>query len=342
MDIKGRVWQVGTGSNQRSYGDLFLKYDLMAIGPGDEGLFNEKNYSKYGDIKNSIRRFYHSAKKGDIVVARLGTAKIIAVGVIADDHPMILEEFADVDDYHIQHTRRVRWFPNAGTRFLPRTLGAQVRTFASVNNFQVLRWIRQLKVSSKQLERKLKALPKTSISLTDEEVKRQLIAQGFSKERAKMVVSALKSIRKIGEWYGKREKLGEWPSEQETITHIVIPFLRALDWTHKETTIEWRNIDIALFRRITRKDSFLSCIIETKAKGSSVFEHLNQVSKYARAKGREHCGSLIITDGLRYACFRKQSTGFKLKAYLNILRMRQKYPLYECAGAVEAIKGMVK
>lgn len=123
---------------------------------------------------------------------------------------------------------------------------------------------------------------------------------------------------------------------------MVIPLLRALGWTHKEAAVEWRNIDIVLFRRIVRKDSFLSCTIETKCKGSSVFDPVNQASCYARAKGREQCSSIIITDGLRYTYLRKHGTEFKLKAYLNILRMQQRYPLYGCAGAVEAIMGMGK
>lgn len=170
MDIKN-VWQVCAGSNERSYGSIFLKYDLMALAPGDNGLFNESKYSKYGDIiRNSIRRFYHSAKKGDIVLARLGTGSITAVGVIADDYPVILEEFGDVDGYHLQHTRRVRWFTHTSKEFSPRTLGIQVMTFASVNNPEVLRWIRRLKILPRQLERKFKALPKELVSLTDNKV----------------------------------------------------------------------------------------------------------------------------------------------------------------------------
>ncbi|MDD5281477.1 MAG: hypothetical protein PHC37_02090 [Candidatus Omnitrophica bacterium] len=348
MDIEKRnVWQVGTGSHERSYGDIFLKYDVMAVGPGDRGLYNEKVYSHYGDIKNSIRRFYQNAKKGDLVVLRLGTGQVLALGEIADDGPVINEEFGDIDDYHLQHVRRVRWFPCTAKGFPVRTLGGQVRTFAGVNTSSVLRWIERVRVSPKALHRKLRHLPKPSVSLSSQELKRELIAAGLTVELTNKVVARLNSLRMIAQWYQDEEKrLGKRPSEHETIAYMVIPFLQSLGWARENAAIEWNGIDIALFDRLPSKDAFLRYIVEAKVFRSSVFKPFEQAADYARVKGREHCKRLIVTDGIRYTYFKKQSGGFspqvRPQAYLNILHMRKHYPLYGCGGAVEAIIGMVK
>jgi hypothetical protein len=344
MDTEKRnVWQVGTGSHERSYGDIFLKYDTMAVGPGDKGPYNEKIYSPYGDVSNSLRRFYQNAKKGDLVVLRLGTGQVLALGEIEDDGPVMNEEFGDIDDYHLQHVRRVKWFPNTKKNFPIRTLGGQVRTFAGVKAPSVLRWIERVRVPSKALHRKLKHLPKPSVSLSLQELKRGLIAAGLSMERANKVVTRLNSLRGIAQWYQDEEKrLGKRPSEHETIAYMAIPFLQSLSWMRENAAIEWNGIDVALFDRLPSKDAFLRCVVEAKAFGSSVFKPFEQAADYARVKGREYCKRLIVTDGIRYMYFKKQGGEFKPQAYLNILRMRKHYPLYACGGAVEAIMGMAK
>jgi hypothetical protein len=340
---KRNVWQVGTGSHERSYGDIFLKFSVMAVGPGDRGPYNEKIYSRYGGISNSLRRFYQNAKKGDLVVLRLGTGQVLALGEIADGGPVMNEEFGDIDDYHLQHVRRVRWFPNTAKKFPIRTLGGQVRTFARVNASSVLRWIGRVKVSPKALHRELKHLPKPSVSFSSQGLKKELISAGLSVERANKVVTSLNTLRTTAQWYQDEEKrLGKRPSEHETIAYMVIPFLQSLGWARENAAIEWNGIDVALFDRLPSKDAFLRCVVEAKAFGSSVFRPFEQAVDYARVKGREHCKRLIVTDGIRYTYFKKQGEEFKPQAYLNILRMRKHYPLYDCGGAVEAIIGMVK
>ena len=80
MKLDGKeLWQVGAGDTERSYYEVCLKYDVMMMGPS-LGPFDEQKYGHLGDIKNSIRRFYNEAKKGHIVLLRLGTGKICAVG----------------------------------------------------------------------------------------------------------------------------------------------------------------------------------------------------------------------------------------------------------------------
>jgi hypothetical protein len=94
MDLTGRtLWQVGAGDTDRSYGDLCIKHDVMIVGPGDPGSYEEKLYAKY----DSVRRFCKEARRNDIVLLRLGTGEVLAAGEIADDCATWLDTFGDVD-----------------------------------------------------------------------------------------------------------------------------------------------------------------------------------------------------------------------------------------------------
>ena len=94
MDLTGRtLWQVGAGDTDRSYGDLCIKHDVMIVGPGDPGSYEEKLYAKY----DSVRRFCKEARRNDIVLLRLGTGEVLAAGKIADDCATWLDTFGDVD-----------------------------------------------------------------------------------------------------------------------------------------------------------------------------------------------------------------------------------------------------
>ena len=47
-----------------------------------------------------------------------------------------------------------------------------------------------------------------------------------------------------------------------------------------------------------------------------------------------------MTDGLRYGVFTRAGTDFLPYAYLNLTRLRNEYPIYDCKGAKEAILAM--
>jgi len=344
MDIKNKnLWQVGAGDTERSYGELCIEFDVMAIGPGDPGPFDEGKYSYLGDIKNSIRRFYREAQRDDTVLLRLGTGQILAVGVIVDDKPTWMEEFGDIDGWDLQHVRRVRWFPDTKKDFPAKTLGGQVRTFANVSVPAVRNWVEQLKISKEACERPLATLPETSAFLNDEELGHQLFLEGLPSEYIDNMTSVLKSIRRVATWYWNKEKRPKGrPSEHETVSYLVMPLLFALGWSHQTAAIEWNGIDIALFERMPPEDVTLTCVVEAKSLDKSVFSPLGQAKNYASGNGRDYCKRLVVTDGIRYTYFKREKADFELHAYLNILRMRKQYPLYKCGGAVEAVIGMAR
>lgn len=344
MDLKGRtLWQVGAGDTDRSYGHICIDYDVMIAGPGEPGAYEESRYAHLGDIRNSLRRFCREARGGDIVLLRLGTGDVLAVGEIVGDAAEWLDAFADVDGWDLQHVRRVRWFPNTRNTFPPRTLGGQVRTFAAVNVEAVKVWVEGLEISEAHRDRELAPVPTAGTALDPAELGRRLFIEGLPSEYVDKLMATFSSLQRVASWYGNETKRPEGrPSEHETICYLVVPFLLSLGWSQQTAAIQWNYVDVALFGGMPPTNSTLACVVEAKLLGKSVFSPLGQAREYALRPGRERCDRLIVTDGIRYALHRRSGDAFDLKAYLNILRVRDYYAVLGCGGAVDAVLGMAR
>jgi len=345
MNLHGKtVWQIGAGDTERRYGDLCLRHDVMIMGPGSPGRYTPERYAQSGDIQFSLRRFCREAAEGDIVVLRLGTCSVLAVGEIADAEPAWSEAFGDVDGWDLQHVRRVRWFSNTQRKFATETLGRRVRTFTRTSAPDIRSWMESLDIAASEFERPLAEMPDVPQPLQIEGLAPLLFIEGLPSTYIDNLTTVLQSITRIAEWYWNEQKMPKGrPSESETVTYMVTPVLFSLGWSHQTAAIEWQNVDVALFDRMPPDDSSLSCVVEAKPLKSSVFSPAGQARNYAAREGRENCKRLVVTDGIRYALFRrKRSAEFDLQAYWNILRMVRSNPLYRCGGAVEAIIGMAK
>lgn len=344
MDLTGKtLWQVGAGDTDRSYGHLCINFDVMIAGPGDPGAYEESRYAHLGDIRNSLRRFCKEARRGDVVLLRLGTGDVLAVGEVADDAAEWLDAFADVDGWDLQHVRRVRWFPNTANTFPPRTLGGQVRTFAAVNVEAVRAWVESLEIPEGDRNRELAPLQAAGASIDPTELGRRLFIEGLPSEHVDKLMATFSSLQRVASWYGNETKRPEGrPSEQETICYLVIPLLLSLGWSQQTAAVQWNYVDVALFGGMPPTDSSLACVVEAKLLGRSVFSPFGQAREYSLRPGRESCDKLIVTDGIRYALHRRSGNTFNLEAYLNILSMRDRYPILGCGGAVHAVLGMAR
>lgn len=330
MDLAGRtLWQVGAGDTERSYGDICINFDVMLAG--------------HGDIEGSVRRFCNEAKRGDIVLLRLGTSDILAVGEIADDAHQSLEAFGDVDGWDVRNVRRVCWFPNTAKQFPSKTLGGQVRTFASVNVDAVRSWVQSLSVPDTDCGRELKELPLAGTVLDPAELAKQLFIEGLPSEHVDKLTATFASLQRVASWYWNETKRPAGrPSEQETVAYLVVPLLLSLGWSQQTAAIQWNYIDVALFRAMPPADATLACVVEAKHLDKSVFSPVGKACDYALRPGREKCDRLIVTDGIRYALHRREADNFVLDAYLNVLNPRERYPVYQCKGAVDALLGMAR
>ena len=94
---------------------------------------------------------------------------------------------------------------------------------------------------------------------------------------------------------------GEPPSEDELIVHFVVPFLRALGWPPERIAVQWRHIDVAVFRALPRTPENCHLVIEAKRLGAGVEGALDQAKRYVEALGLPR--DVIVTDGIRYRMY---------------------------------------
>lgn len=333
------LWQVAAGNTDRSYGDICRKLDVMMVGSSDLG---EHSNERYAELE-SVRKFYEDARRKDIVLLRLGTGQILSIGEIVDDEPQQLSAFADVDGWDLRHVRRVRWFADSARDFPVRTLGGQARRFARVGVPIIREWAASLDVEDEQLTRPLTELPKEVPQLSRSELGRRLSVKGFPSEQIDKLMQTFVSLEQVASWYKDEIRRSKRkPSEYEAVAYLVVPLLSALGWSQQTAAIEWRNIDVALFEETPRDDSTLSCVVEAKLLDSSVFSPRHQAKRYALLPGRKKCRRLIVTDGIRYTLHKKVGEDFELSAYLNVLDIRERYPIFGCEGAVHALLGMAR
>ena len=294
-----------------------------------------------------LQRFCDQMQDGDLVVLRQGTKIVHGVGEVVGkyDHH---EEFNDVDGWEIGHIRRVRWLWN-GTedpeRFPAYSMNRGNTTqLLPENASRVRSWLQSLDVPQESYDRTLMELPPKPPNpgsyITVEEISDHLFREGVASNSISHLLDEIGELIRIARWY-EQEK--QPPSESETINYLVVPLLRALGWTPQRMAIEWNRVDIALFSKLPREWKSLSVAIEAKKIELSCFSGYGQAAR--AAENADDCQRIILTEGLRYGVFKKNGAHeFALYAYLNLRRLRHRYPLYDvaspCLGAQDALLAM--
>ena len=308
MGISGTrtIWQIAGGPSNRSYADVFLKYYVGLIGPGDAGKWEPGR--KDEDFEGSFtRQLASEAKEGDILLLRTGQSTIIAVGIIASDY-VFLSQFDDVNGWDLQHGRRVRWCKLAKDyTFEGKVFGANPRRFSRTNDSKV-RLFAEKFLNSPPTDWQSSPLP----TLPKEELE--------MKYPPKAIADLIAQAKDFAGMFYDQKRWGDFPSEHEMVSHFAVPFFRALGWQTELIGVEWKNVDIALFRKLPRCSDNCQFVVEAKSYGSGVEGALNQAKLYVSKLGRPL--DVILTDGIRYRMYSGQKD-FEPIAYANLLRLKE-------------------
>ncbi len=343
MDIEGKtIWQQACGDTDRNYSNVCLEWDVILNGPGNAGPWREceaklEAAGWSSKKRTDLRRFSEEMAEGDLVVLRLGTRRVMAVGELVGPYDWS-ELFSDVDGWDLQHVRRVKWLWKGTKGFDdPHTI-KMGDTTQRLTSPIVTDWLRSLSIPQSEIDRDLVQLPKVpSEDVTIDQISEYLFDRGVSSHSIETLVTEIDELVRIAKWYNKDRKNS--PSESETVSYLVVPLLRALGWTPQRMAIEWHHVDIALFSSLPRSPETTSVVVEAKKKGNSCLTAKLQAESYA--KDKTNCARLIVTDGLRYGVYVRSGAEFDLLAYLNLTAMRDGYPIYEnCKGAKEALQAM--
>jgi hypothetical protein len=300
------VWQISGGPSSRSYADILLQYGVALIGPGDAGSWmSERDDDEFEG--GFVRRFASELAVGDVLLLRTGIASIAALGVVASEYQYV-NAFDDVNGWDLQHTRRVRWsqLPNAH-RFGTPVFGANPPRCSRVWNDEAIDFAYRF-LQSPPTNWQTARLPE----LPEEEPLLEVVPP----ELQEIVASAADLVPLLQD----RQRFGEAASEDELICHFVVPFLHALGWPSERIAVQWRSIDVAVFRALPRTVENCHLAIEAKRLGAGVEGALEQVKRYVGAIGLT-C-QVVVTDGIRYRMY-AQDRNFEPVSYANLIRLKQ-------------------
>lgn len=335
------IWQQAAGDTDRNYVKECIEYGVILNGPGYLGKWPECNQPLRDSGISSrkvtdLGRFAEEMKDGDIVVLRVGTSTVLGVGQIVGSYEWT-EEFGDVDGWNLQHLRRVRWLwdgrgnPQAFQTYALK----QGDTTQKLNEGPVTQWLAELQVPDAAHTDPLADLPPESKDVSVSDISEFLFDCGVASSSITHLLQEIGELTRIAKWYQR----SAMPSEHETVAYLVVPLLRALGWTPQRMAVEWNHVDLALFEQLPRNDDTLRVVVEAKKMDNSCLTAMSQAQSYAQ--GRASCHRLIVTDGLRYGVYVRTGAGpFSLYAYLNLTRLRDSYPIYQCRGAKDALLAM--
>ena len=305
-DSSHAVWQVSGGPVSRAYADVFLRHGVASIGPGDAGPWSpERSDDTFED--GVVRRFASEVAVGDVFLLRTGLATIAALGLVASDY-LYVNAFDDMNGWDLQHARRVRWYRlPADHVFGSSAFGAKPPRCSRVLNEEVVDFAERF-LTSPPTHWQTAPLPE----LPGEEPPLDQVPdalQGIVAQAADLV-----PLLQDGQAFG------EHPSEDELIVHFVVPFLRALGWPPERIAVQWRHIDVAVFRALPRTPENCHLVIEAKRLGAGVEGALDQARGYVEALARPR--DVVVTDGIRYRMY-AAARDFAPVAYANLTRLKQ-------------------
>lgn len=302
-----KLWQISGGPLARSYVQVFLRYGVGLIGPGDAGPWRpDRDDSEFEG--GAVRWFAHEVAQGDVFLLRSGTSRIQAVGLVASNY-LYLNQFDEVNGWDLQHARRIRWFrlPQEYDFGAP-VFGANPRRFGGISYPQVIDLAHRF-LDSPPMDWQIAPLPPLPL---EEEPLAEVPA---------FLQDIVAVVRDLGCYlYLDRQAFGERPSEDEVIAHFIVPFFRALGWPQEQIAIKWRYIDVAIFRKLPRTPENCDLVIEAKQLGAGVEGAVEQALGYVKTLGVRR--DIVVSDGVRYRLY-ASDRDYAPVAYANLGRLKK-------------------
>ncbi len=348
-----QVWQIAAGESGRFYDDLFLKHDIMFIGPGRFGPFDLKLYQekreqgpltsgKLGQLRGFVKRI----RPGDVVLLRK-VHKVVAIGVVSEEGYKWDDTFDDVYGWDLQHTRRVVWQGHLTTSLKQMQRSSKkeffahmklIPTFTAVNDERLLRRIEPMLGRLK--ERPLNSMPEPIPEpLDSDELGELLFSKGIPNEAVDKVLIAIQRQRRMGKWYMQDGIKTSRPTEHEVVAHMILPLLLALGWSEQLLAVEWHKIDLAGFWGTPTTEDKCVLVCEAKGLGHGLQNVLEQAAKYVEDEELTECKKIMLTDGLRIYLYKRGRKRWEEtpSGYFNVDKIRTNHIAPADTSAVDTL-----
>ena len=349
------MWQIAAGDPGRDYSKLFIKHDLMLIGPGRFGPYTEETRQEFrlrtlsegfSEHKvGQIRAFCTMVSPGDVVLLRTGH-RVKAVGLVHNSEYEHRKDFDDVYGWDLQHMRRVMWQDQIASR-LASIQDDRREVFGHMKEIPTLTRVMDRKVLEVfeplfELchERKLRDLPPPPSDVLDsEKIGTLLFAKGLPNEFVDRTLLALQRQKRLARWYEGLGKRASRPREHEVVAHMVLPLLLALGWSEQLLAVEWNRIDLAAFAETPTDAGTCVLVCEAKELGHGLQDIFDQARRYVSTLKMARCKKILLTEGQRLYVYQKdgENWGDEPAGYINVHRIRENHIAPAGTNAIETI-----
>jgi hypothetical protein len=351
------VWQIAAGDFGRDYSWLFLKHDLMFLGPGRFGPYERDRYrsvvasgQETAFTVGCIGNFCQKVQPGDMVLLRRGYC-VAAIGLVPEEGYKHNPTFDDVYGWDLEHTRRVIWQGQLTDELAALQPQPQSNVFASYKQIPTFTQVKDQAILARVASllpqcspRDLKPLPEPlPPPLTSEELGQALFAKGLANSAVDQVQKAIERQRRLLRWYQEYGKASGRPDEHEVVAHMVLPLLLALGWSEQLLAVEWHKVDLAGFW--STPTTAERCVLVCEAKGlwHGLQTVLRQAEDYAEKLDLDGCRKILLTQGGRFYLYRRNpdsSWPAEPSGYLNVERIRTNHIAPANTDAVETLMAL--
>ena len=315
------TWQIGTGDDTRMYYDIFLRFGVALVGPGDPGIEGEEKTLKYYDQnphRSNWGKILKQVKTGDWVIARKGKSWILGIGRVIDTYNYS-QLFSDVEGWDLQHFVKVKWYvPKAPNKRLE--LGGYwltQRTLQGCNSQKVYSAIYKYEFEEQPPENTLEGIVEEKLEIND--IVDSLIEKGIRVQDAENIGLTLQRIIRLTHYY---INYNGSVSEAEIISFLIAPTLIALGWSEQKIKFQLSNVDISIFKEAYDEGipQEPEIIIEAKKFYNGLAFTSEQIKTYSNYFPK--CHKFIVTNGYRYKYFEKVNDELICKGYFNLLDLK--------------------
>ncbi len=338
-----KIWQIATGEPGRDYRELFFDFDVMILGPSDRGSALENNYA--GGIPNlagsQVHNFAHKPSPGDRVIMRFAR-EVIGIGQIpfeGDHRYSFVEAFRCVYGWDLCHCQRVVWAEQYDLGELANVFQSakQKPSFTQVHENNIVEIVRS--IDNSIFDRPLKEMPNIDASeYTDESLGIELFRAGISNKNIDDILGALRQAERLCFWY-RSEDCGRKPSENEVVSHIILPLFLGLGWSHQQVAVEWNKVDMVFFKNTPTIPENCVMVLEAKGLGRALSDVLDQPQSYVSDLNLEDTKYILTTDGANLFVYGKSGDKWNSNpiGYINVLSLQKQYILPKDTNLVDTL-----
>ena len=322
---------------------LFFDYDVMILGPSRLGDARASNY--HDGIPNSagsqVHSFAHNPTSGDRVIMRFAH-DVIDIGQIPDSESnqySFEEAFRCVYGWDLSHCRRVIWAKDYKLGKLAEVFrhAKQKPSFTEIHESHILEMVQS--IDGSHFKRRLKRMPSIDSSLyTEDELGIELFRAGISNRNISDIIQALQQAERLCAWY-RSDVCGRKPTENEIVSHIILPLFLGLGWSHQQIAVEWNKVDMAFFKATPTTEENCVMIVEAKGLGQALSEVLDQPQLYVVRLGLKNVKYIVTTDGANIFVYGKKQGRWNSDpiGYINVLSLQKEYILPKGIDLVESL-----